>query len=175
MTTAPLYIAFDLETTGLNAVHDNIVTATVVGHENIDVDLLLSPLVPISSEAEAVHGISNEYAAAHGLDYTEGLSKLGDALTAAWDMGATLVGHYILGMDLPMLRMQERQVFGKARTAFGPILDTYTAYKAAFPDRKGSLVAACDHLGIVLDNAHDAHADAQASLELAYKLNALNR
>lgn len=175
MGTAPLYVAFDLETTGLNVVTDNIVTATVVGLSGVDVDLLLTPTVPISAEAQAVHGITNEYAAEHGMDYAEGLTKLGDALTAAWDAGAVIVGHNISGMDLPMIRMQERRVFGSPRTKLGPFLDTYSAYKKAFPDRRHRLVDACEHLGILLDNAHDAHADAEASRDLAYILYAMSQ
>lgn len=172
--SAGLFIAFDLETTGLNVVHDNIVTATVVGDPRFDVDLLLRPTVPVSKEAEAVHGISTLYAIQHGIPYHIGLRKLGDALSAAWDAGATIVGHHILGMDLPMLRMQERAVFGHARTKFGHVFDTYAAYKAAFPNERHRLVDACERLGIVLDNAHDAHADAVASLELARALSSLD-
>lgn len=166
----PVFVAFDLETTGLSVVHDSIVTATVVGLPEVDTDLLFSPLVPVSPEAQEVHGISTEYAREHGLDYAEGITRLGDALRAAWDAGAVVVGHNICGMDLPMLRMQERKVFGNPRTKIGPFIDTYAAYKKAFPSRRHRLVDACEHLGITLDNAHDAHADALASLNLAYKL-----
>lgn len=166
----PLYVAFDLETTGLQVVRDRIVTATVVGHPEVDIDVLMNPCMDIPSEATAVHGITTEYAARNGVDYADGLYALGNALTAAWRMGATVVGHNILGFDLPMLRMQERQVFGKFRTEFGPILDTYGAYTRAYPGHPAKLVDACAHLGIELDNAHDAHADAQAALDLAVML-----
>lgn len=37
----------------------------------------------------------------------------------------------------------------------------------------GKLTNVCKHLDVVIDNAHDAAADAAASLEVAYKLDAL--
>lgn len=168
-----LFVAFDLETTGLNVVQDRIITATVTGHPGVDLDVLMNPGIPITAEASAINGFTDEYVQLKGIDYKEGVRALGDALTAAWDMGATVVGHHILGMDLPMLRMQERAVFGQARTRFGKIMDTYAVYKEMFPSVRHRLVDACEKFGIVLDNAHDAHADARASLELAQVLDAM--
>lgn len=172
IATDTLFVAFDLETTGLHPVRDRIITATVVGHRHADTDLLLNPGMPIDPAATAVHGITDEMAS-KGLDYAEGLIALGDALTNAWAHGAVVTGHNILGFDLPMLRMQERIVLGAARTEFGPVLDTWVTFREAFPGKSSKLTAACEHLGITLDNAHDAHADAVASLELAHRLSAL--
>lgn len=176
MTTAAVtnYVAFDLETTGVHVVNDRIVTAAVVGGNRYPFHLLLNPGIPISEEAVSVHGITNAHAAEHGVDYAEGLLSIGDALTCAWDSGATVVGHNILGFDLPMLRMQERKILGKSRTRFGAVIDTYVEYKKAFPDRSHKLVNACTHLGVVLDNAHDAASDAQASLDVAVVLSTLS-
>lgn len=165
-----LFVAFDFETTGLNVVTDNIVTAAVVGLPHVDLNIMLAPRVLISPEAAAVHGITNEVAAADGVEYAEGLRLIGDALSAAWDSGATVTGHNILRFDLPMLRMQERIVFGKSRTTFGRVMDTYTAYKSAFPTRSGKLTSVCEHLGVELSNAHNAYADTVASREVAVKL-----
>lgn len=128
-----LFVAFDLETTGLNVVRDNFVTAAVVGHPDFNTDILVAPRVPISPEAQAVHGITDLYAMQKGMRYADGLDALGSALRGAWEAGAVIAGHNILNFDLPMLRMQERIVFGEVRTEFRPIFDTYVEYKAAFP------------------------------------------
>ena len=69
-----------------------------------------------------------------------------------------------------MFRMQERQTLGSTQTKFGPILDTWVMYRKRFPELPGKLTTACEALGIELSNAHNAHADSQASLELALKL-----
>jgi len=168
-STDTRFVAFDLETTGLHKVRDRIVTATVVGHPDADVNLLINPGMPIPWAATNVHGITDEMAS-KGMPYPEGLAALGDALTTAWASGATVVGHNVLSYDLPMLRLQERQVFGHVRTQFGPVVDTMKVFKARFPTHRYNLAAACKAMGITLDNAHNAYADAVASLELAQSL-----
>lgn len=165
-STDTRFVAFDLETTGLHKVRDRIITATVVGHPEADVNLLMNPGIPIPVAATNVHGITDAMAS-RGVPYPEGLAALGDALTAAWASGATVVGHNVLSYDLPMLRLQERLVFGRVRTQFGPVVDTMQVFKARFPTYRYNLAAACKAMGIPLDNAHNAYADAVASLELA--------
>jgi len=165
------FFAFDLETTGLHVVNDRIVTAAVVGDflPNGGMSLLLNPGIHISEEATAVHGITDADAA-NGMDYTEGLRLLGDLLAGAWERGGTLVGHNVNGFDLPMLRMQERVVFGGSRTHIGRVIDTFTEFRRSFTGVPASLVSAARELGVTLDNAHNAEADARASLEIARAL-----
>jgi DNA polymerase III epsilon subunit-like protein len=164
------FVAFDLETTGLDPVNDRIVTAAVAGLPYGDVYLVFNPGVPIPPEATAVNGITDEYVSEHGAAYDHGLTRLGGLLQNAWNSGYTVIGHNILDFDLPMLRMQERALFGAARTEFGPVLDTMVEFRKRYPDVSSRLTSACSHLGVSLDNAHNAQADARASLELAYLL-----
>lgn len=167
------FFAFDLETTGLHVVNDRIITAAVVGDflPNGGASLLLNPGIRISAEASAVHGITDEKAAA-GMDYATGLALLGDMLTDAWARGGTLVGHNVNGFDLPMLRMQERAMFGSPRTRIGNVIDTFTEFRRAFVGVPATLTSAAGELGVSLTNAHDAVADARASLEIAKALEA---
>jgi DNA polymerase III epsilon subunit-like protein len=164
------FVAFDLETTGLDPVNDYILTAAVAGLPGGDVYLVFNPGVSIPAEAAAVNGLTDAYVAEYGVDYSFGLARLGGLLQSAWNSGATIVGHNICDFDLPMLRMQERAVFGSVRTEFGPVLDTMREFRQQYPGVSSRLGNACTHLGVTLDNAHNAQADARASWELAHVL-----
>lgn len=161
-----LLIAFDLETTGLNHTNDRIVTAAVVGDPRFDMHLLINPGIPIPREASAVHGITDDVAA-RGMHYLEGLQQISDTLMRAWAMGAVVVGHNIDRYDLPMLHAQENVHFGQRRTTIGPIFDTCSQYRKMYPGNSARLAAVCEHAGVPLYNAHDAAADAHASLAVA--------
>lgn len=167
MTAEPELVGFDLETTGLEPRTDRIVQA-VVGELNV----LLDPQVPIPEAATAVHGYTAAHLSEHGLPYLEGLTRITAALTAAWERGALIVGHNIGYFDLPFLRAQEI-TFGLPRTRVGPIYDTYAAYKKIkTPEASGKLVEMCAALGVPLTNAHEAGADAAASVACARILRA---
>lgn len=172
MTTAitDFLVGFDLETTGLSIQHDRIITAALTDAEDRRFHLLLNPERKISAKTTEITGLTDADVV-DGMDYREGVTHISDLLASAWDHGATVVGHNILGFDLPMIRMQERYVFGHPRTnTIGPTLDTMKLYRKARLSTKYTLGLACETLGIVLDNAHDALADAEASIALARKL-----
>ena len=155
-------VGFDLETTGLEARESRIVQA-VVG----DMNILLNPGVDIPQEALDVHGFTKEHLAAHGVDYVQGLSMISAALTEAWDRGALVVGHNIGYFDLPFLRAQE-SLFDLPRTRVRKFYDTYTEYKKVkHGEASGKLTSMCEAMGVRLDNAHEAGADAAASVECA--------
>lgn len=155
-------VGFDLETTGLEGRQDRIVQA-VVG----DMNLLINPGVPVPAAALAVHGFTNEYLSAHGVPYRDGVRRIGAALTEAWDRGAIIVGHNIGYFDLPFLRAQEAAL-DLPRTRIRQFYDTYSAYKKVRSDTAGGkLTDMCAELGVALENAHEAGADARASVECA--------
>lgn len=161
-----LLIAFDLETTGLDHSADRIVTAAVVGDPRFDMHLLINPGIPIPREASAVHGITDSMVAG-GTEYRQGLQMIGDMLMQAWAMGAVVVGHNIDRYDLPMLHAQESVHFGQRRTTIGPIFDTCSEYRKMYPGKSAKLSSVCEHAGVSLHNAHNAAADAHASLAVA--------
>jgi len=164
--------AFDLETTGLSFTNDRIVSAAVVGEflPNGGRKIIMNPGMPIPEESTRVHGITDAMVAQE-MSYVDGLSLLNRMLVWAWNAGGVMVGHNIHGYDLPMLRMQERQVFGREITSFGPSVDTLGASRRAMPGEIVKLTNVCERLGIALHNAHDAASDAWASLAVARALN----
>lgn len=171
MTHPDKLFSFDLETTGLNITSDRIVSAAVVGDflPNGGRKIYLNPGVPIPPESTKVHGITDEMVADQ-LPYADGIYLIHRMVSWAWNNGGTMVGHNIHGFDLPMLRMQERVVFGSAYTQFGTTVDTLKAFRSTFRGEPATLTAACAKLHIPLHDAHDAAADAWASLGVARAL-----
>lgn len=88
-----LLIGFDLETTGTDPREARIVTGAVIevggGEPGGRREWLADPGVEIPAEAVAVHGISNERAAAEG----EPADRVTDALTGYWKTGVPVVAY----------------------------------------------------------------------------------
>ncbi|MGR3933939.1 exonuclease domain-containing protein [Streptomyces sp. BRA346] len=175
-----LLIGFDLETTGTDPRTARIVTAAVVevrGGEPIGRrEWLAAPEVPIPDDAVAVHGITNERAAA-GRPIREVADEIADVLVAHWRTGAPVVA-YNAAFDLSLLAaeldrhglrsLSER--LGGAPT--GPVVDPYTIDRAVDRYRKGkrTLEAVCGEYGVAHERAHEAGADALAAVRVARAL-----
>ncbi|MFF0788833.1 3'-5' exonuclease [Streptomyces spiralis] len=173
-----LLIGFDLETTGTDPRQARIVTAAVievregepVGHR----EWLADPGVEIPPDAVAVHGISNERAAAEGSPADRVADAVADVLAGYWKAGVPVVA-YNAAFDLTLLSAELRRHglpslsdrLGGA--APGPVIDPYTIDRQVDRYRRGkrTLEAVCSEYGIVLDAAHDASADALAAARLA--------
>lgn len=173
-----LLIGFDLETTGTDPRQARIVTAAVievrrgepVGHRQ----WLADPGVEIPADAVAVHGISNERAAAEGSPADRVADAVADVLAGYWKAGIPVVA-YNAAFDLTLLSAELRRHdlpslsdrLGGA--APGPVIDPYTIDRQVDRYRRGkrTLEAVCSEYGIVLDAAHDASADALAAARLA--------
>ncbi|MEU6477610.1 3'-5' exonuclease [Streptomyces sp. NPDC047017] len=171
-------IGFDLETTGTDPREARIVTAAVIevregepaGHRQWMAD----PGVEIPADAVAVHGISNERAAAEGRPADQVADAVADVLTGYWKTGVPVVA-YNASFDLTLLAAELRrhglpslsERLGGA--APGPVVDPYTIDRWADRYRRGkrTLEAVCTEYGVVLDAAHDASADALAAARLA--------
>lgn len=162
-------VAFDLETTGLDASTDRIITAALIGVDGVRLDLKMNPGIPIPAEATAIHGISDADVA-NAVPYHQGISVLSEALAATWAAGSVIVGHNILRYDLPFYKGQEKKVFGGYRVRLGASFDTLTTFRRMFPGKVARLDQACSHVGIPPFDAHNAVADAGASLRLAMAL-----
>ncbi|MET7938084.1 3'-5' exonuclease [Streptomyces sp. NPDC005322] len=173
-----LLIGFDLETTGTDPRTARIVTAAVVevrGGEPIRRRTwLANPEVAIPDDAVAVHGITNERAAAQGRPAREVVEEIAEALVVHWRAGAPVVA-YNAAFDLSLLAaeldrhglrpLSER--LGGAET--GPVVDPYTIDRAVDRYRKGkrTLEAVCGEYGVVHERAHEAGADALAAVRVA--------
>ncbi|MFD4629239.1 3'-5' exonuclease [Streptomyces sp. NPDC058284] len=173
-----LLIGFDLETTGTDPSEARIVTAAVIevkdgetlGHRT----WLADPGVPIPADAVAVHGITEERAAAEGRPAAEVANALADVLTSYWQAGVPVVAYNAV-FDLSLLSAElRRHGLPSLRDRLGgsdpaPVIDPYTIDRSVDRYRRGkrNLEAVCTEYGVVLESAHDAAADAQAAARLA--------
>jgi DNA polymerase III epsilon subunit family exonuclease len=157
------YAAFDCETTGTNPGTDEIVSVAVVrlgagGSETLRYSTLVRPAGPIPADATAVHGISDEDVATAPC-FGEVAGVLARML-----IGAVFTAHNV-EFDLPMLR----RAFAEVGIRYHPLstactLDAFRVLEPEAPDHR--LESLCARHGIVLDDAHDALADAVATAGL---------
>ncbi|MEI5097904.1 3'-5' exonuclease [Streptomyces sp. PmtG] len=173
-----LLIGFDLETTGTDPREARIVTGAVVevraGQERGRREWLADPGVPIPADAVAVHGITDERAAAEGRPAAEVADAIAGVLVSSWQSGVPVVA-YNAAFDLTLLSAELarhglpslRERLGGAEP--GPVVDPYAIDRTVDRYRRGkrNLEAVCAEYGVVLDTAHDAHADALAAARLA--------
>ncbi|KAB1150077.1 3'-5' exonuclease [Streptomyces luteolifulvus] len=173
-----LLIGFDLETTGTDPRTARIVTAAVIevrdGQPIGRREWLADPGVEIPADAVAVHGISNERAAAEGRPADQVADAIADVLVTYWKTGVPVVA-YNAAFDLSLLSAELRRYsLPSLRDRLGgvdpaPVIDPYTIDRWADRYRRGkrNLEAVCTEYGIALDSAHDASADALAAAGLA--------
>ncbi|MER6533877.1 exonuclease domain-containing protein [Streptomyces sp. 900105755] len=173
-----LLIGFDLETTGTDPREARIVTGAVIevraGQELGRREWLADPGVEIPAEAVAVHGISNERAAAEGRPADQVADALADVLTGYWKTGVPVVA-YNATFDLTLLSAElRRHGLPSLSDRLGgldpaPVVDPYTIDRWVDRYRRGkrNLEAVCAEYGITLAAAHNASADALAAARLA--------
>ncbi|MFJ4682856.1 3'-5' exonuclease [Streptomyces sp. NPDC088789] len=173
-----LLIGFDLETTGTDPREARIVTGAVMEVRARQLlgrkEWLADPGVEIPADAVAVHGISNERAAAEGRPADRVADAIADVLTTYWKTGVPVVA-YNAAFDLTLLSAELhrhrlpslRERLGGAEP--GPVIDPYTIDRQVDRYRRGkrNLEAVCAEYEIALDSAHDAGADALAAARLA--------
>lgn len=172
----PLY-ALDTETTGTDpeaarVVQVSLWESTAPGRGR-PWTRLIDPGVPIPAEATAVHGITDEKAQREGHDPAETLLGLHVMLySAAWDR-VPLVAHNA-AYDLTILDREFRRHIGEELPARLIVLDTLCLYRRFDWTTGGrSLGRLAERHGITFP-AHDAEADALASLRLLHVLAAMN-
>jgi DNA polymerase III subunit epsilon len=173
-----LLIGFDLETTGTDPREARIVTGAVIevraGQPLGRREWLADPGVEIPADAVAVHGISNERAAAEGRPADQVADAMADVLTGYWKTGVPVVA-YNAAFDLTLLSAElRRHELPSLSDRIGgidpaPVIDPYTIDRWVDRYRRGkrNLEAVCAEYGITLDTAHDASADALAAARLA--------
>src|ERR1700728_4096594 len=171
-------LGLDFETTGIDRFNDVPVSYALVSvMEGVVVRSwsgLIDPGRDIPAEATAVHGISTERARDEGMPLREAISLVSDAVVAASARGVPLAGMK-LDYDLTILETQARDLCGWGpieRGWCGPVLGAVVIDRHFDPERKGrrTLVDLCAHYGIEIGNAHDASADAIASIEVLLAL-----
>jgi DNA polymerase-3 subunit epsilon len=171
-------LGFDFETTGVDRFNDVPVSyalVTVVAGELVAAKSgLINPGREIPAGATRVHGITSERARAEGLPLKDAIEMVSDAVVSASERGVPLAGMK-LDYDLTILDTQCRRLSGSGLHERGwnrPVLDAVVLDRHFDRFRKGSrtLGALCAHYGVKLENAHDALADAMASVRVVIAL-----
>ncbi len=119
-----------------------------------------------------MHGISTERARDEGMPLRDAIALVTDAVVSAGARGVPLVGMK-LDYDLTIMETQARQLCGQGlleRGWRGPVLDAGVIDRHFDRARQGrrTLVDLCRHYGIDIGKAHDASADAIASVEVLF-------
>jgi len=176
--TAGEVLGFDLETTGIDRFNDVPVSFALVrvvdGVVVTSWSGLIDPGREIPAGATKVHGISTEQARDEGMPLTEAVSLVADAVVSAGRRGVPLAGMK-LDYDLTMVETQAVRLRGRGiveRGWCGPVLDAGVIDRHFDRERRGrrTLVDLCGHYGIEIAHAHDASADAIASMEVLLAL-----
>ncbi|MEQ8335510.1 3'-5' exonuclease [Nisaea sp.] len=156
-------VSLDLETTGLDASLDRILSIGAVrvqdGHvfTAASLDLLVRPGIPIPERSFNVHGISDELVAD-----APPLPALWDALGEFVD-GCVIIGHQI-GFDLAVLAAEARR-HGLPELEL-PALDTMMLFRQISDGQQVGLDGAADAMGLSVFGRHTALGDAIVTAEL---------
>lgn len=170
--SGPAFVAFDLETTGIDAFSDVPVSFGFVwraeGGALASSAGYVNPGRPIPAGASAIHGITDEMVA-DAPPLAEAVDEIAARLAEVWSTGGAVVGMNV-AYDLTMVEslcarlglatLRERGV--------GAVVDVLVLDRHVDRYRRGKrkLVDLCRHYGIELSEAHSAVADAAASLAL---------
>jgi DNA polymerase III subunit epsilon len=170
-------LGLDFETTGIDRFNDVPVSYALVSVvEGVVIRSwsgLIDPGRPIPPEATAVHGISTEQARDEGMPLRGAMALVSDAVVAASERGVPLAGMK-LDYDLTILELAgDLCGHGLVERGWrGPVLDAGVIDRHFDPERGGrrTLVDLCAHYEIEIGKAHDAWADATASIEVLFAL-----
>jgi DNA polymerase III epsilon subunit len=157
---APL-VALDVETTGLSPARgDRIIEIALVrrepGEASVGWSVLVDPERPIPPAATRVHGIVDDHliaAPTFSAVADEVLEHLEDAALVAHNAPFDLSF-----LDAELARLE------RPRPAL-PVIDTLRLARRHFDFPSNDLATVCRSLGVALEGAHRAEADAAATLE----------
>lgn len=178
---------WDTETGGVDIASDRIFTAyamirTIGGETVKEQSWVIDPGVPMSPEAAAVNGLTDEFIKEHGVPSRQGINEIYMFLSDARRAGIPLVG-YNTPFDLGILSHEVRRHFGFDMwdSLAGPTLEPPVQFFDPFAydvgmveKRRGNrkLGTVCGHYGVPFDeaDAHDAKYDVVKTSHLAWKM-----
>lgn len=179
------FLCFDLETGGLDWDVDPIVSSCValipkdtgegLGRPPRIFSRYINPGEPISAESTAIHGLTEEYLAQHGVEPAVAVEEAAGLLRLAVERGLPIVGMN-LRFDMTFLDRACRKLgirpVAERPEDLRPVIDVYILDKQADPFRRGSrkLTNLCEHWSVKLDGAHDSTADAIATGRVLFKM-----
>ncbi|MFE9767315.1 3'-5' exonuclease [Streptomyces sp. NPDC005808] len=169
--------AFDTETTGVDVETDRIVSAAVVvqdapGTRPRVTRWLVNPGVPVPAGATAVHGLTDEHLQRNGRWPSPVVDEIARELAEQAAAGRPLVvmnapfDLTLLDRELRRHRASSLDHWFEAKPL--RVLDPRVLDKHLDRYRKGrrTLTDLCAHYGVELEGAHDAAADALASMDV---------
>ena len=181
--------ALDFEASDKDADTARIVTCALilggVGRTPDTRTWLLNPGIPMEPEAIKVHGITDEYAAKHGMPAEQGVGEIAKAIAEVVAAGMPLVGHNIGGYDLNLLDRECRRHLGDrlegiCRKPITRVIDTMVLDRQVAPFRKRisetqgpyQMRTTAETYGLPWDEekAHGAEYDALMSARAAYRM-----
>lgn len=165
--------SFDLETTGTDTETARIVTATVLQVDGESVwsrEWLVNPGIPIPPEAAAIHGVTDQVAAA-GVHPSIAAAQILIALCESWCVGIPVV-IFNASYDLTVLDRELGRHCNSALEWVGAVLDPFVIDKHLDKYRKGkrTLAAMCASYQVTQEDAHTATGDALATARLAWRM-----
>lgn len=149
---------------------------------------LLAPGIPMEPGAIAVHGITDEHAAAHGQPAEQGVAEIAKTFAEVVAAQIPIVGHNIGGYDLNLLDRECRRHLGDSlegicREPLTRVIDTMTLDRHAAPYRRRvsetqgpyQMRTTAETYGLKWDEdaAHGAEYDALQSARAAYRMGAI--
>ncbi len=156
-------IFFDIESTGLNVLKDRILQIALIKYTKDQIEpqelfMLINPGVPISDEAYAVHGISNEMVR-NKPTFVQVGNEIYDFIG-----NADIAGYNSDRFDVPMLMEEFHRLGLEFDISKRKLLDIQKIfYKMEPRTLKAAYKLYC---GGDLSDAHDALADARATVEV---------
>lgn len=156
-------VFFDLEATGLNIIQDRIVQVGMVklfadGREPEELEMKINPTVPVSDEAAAIHGMTNEDLKDEPV-FKDVAQQLFDFIGDA-DLGGYNSNRY----DVPLLQEEFYRAGLYLDTGKRRLLDAQQIFYRMEPR---TLSAALKfYAGKEMANAHDALADVRATVDI---------
>ncbi|MER6118308.1 3'-5' exonuclease [Streptomyces sp. A0642] len=169
--------AFDTETTGVDVEQDRIVSAALVVQDSAGgrprvTRWLVNPGIPVPLGATEIHGLTDDHLQRNGRWPAPVVEEIARALAEQSAAGRPLVvmnaPFDLTLLDRELKRHRASSLAGYLQNAPLCVLDPRVLDKHLDRYRKGrrTLTDLCELYGVVLDGAHDAAADAAASLEL---------
>ena len=160
-------LAFDLETTGLDTRRARIVQYALVGSNSegdiISVNKIVDPTCKIPADASSVHGIYDDDVKGKGV-FSEHAKDIHEMLD-----DTVVIGHNVLRYDWPVLTAEFTRI-GQLPPKPHATIDTLRLAKRLRIPGRHDLGTLCRGENISLNNAHDAAADAGATLLLLWRL-----
>ena len=160
-------LGFDLETTGFDHRKDRIVQYALVGSDtdgtHINLQSLVNPRVKIPPETTRVHGISN--------DDVKGMGEFSQHVNEIISMidDSIIVGHNVIRFDWRFLEVECMRAGVETPIPKGIIDTLVLARRLRIPGRH-TLGHLCARFGIEMSRAHQADADAGATLLLLWRM-----